>query len=73
MVDDLELRFPYECFTRWTWTEVAGWCEANIGRFDQDWYRLGTDIATGVVGWEPFDHYRFRTEQAAILFRLRWS
>ena len=73
MVDDLEQRFPYECVTRWSWTEVADWCEANVGRFDQDWYRYGTDIMSGVAGWEPYDTYRFRTEQAAVLFRLRWS
>lgn len=75
MVDPIEDRFPYECSTRWSWTEVADWCSANIGQFDQDWYRYGTDIAWSIgQATEPtMDHYRFRTEQAAILFRLRWS
>lgn len=72
MVDSIEARFPYECRTKWTWTEVADWCEANVGRFDQDWYRYGTDIMSG-IDTPVTDIYRFRTEQAAVLFRLRWS
>ena len=69
---DIEMRFPYECVTRWSWTEVADWCEANVGRFDQDWYRYGTDIMYGLDA-PTIDRYRFRTEQAAVLFRLKWS
>ena len=71
--DDLVQRFPYECRTQWTWVEVADWCETNIGKFDQEWYRYGNDILAGMSGEPIYDHYRFRTEQQAILFRLRWS
>ena len=71
--NDLEIRFPYECSTRWSWTEVADWCSANIGQFDKDWYRYGTDIAWGMTGEPTVDHYRFRTEKQAMLFMLRWS
>jgi hypothetical protein len=73
MVDDIEQRFPYQCQTRWTWTEVADWCEANVGQFDQDWYRYGSEIMAGLDGLPVQDTYRFRTEQAAVLFRLKWS
>lgn len=70
---DIEERFPYECTTRWTWTEVADWCETNVGAYDREWFRYGSDIAMGVGGEPIIDRYRFRTEQQAVLFRLRWS
>lgn len=70
---DLEERFPYECTTRWSWTEVADWCEAQIGHYNQEWFRYGSDIAMGVDGLPVIDRYRFRTEQQATLFRLKWT
>lgn len=73
MRDPIETKFPYECRTTWTWTEVADWCEANIGAYNQEWFRYGSDIAMGIDGEPIIDRYRFRTEQQAILFRLRWS
>ena len=70
---EFEDLFPYECRTRHSYDQVVPWLEATIGEFDREWYRYGTDIASGVTGWDPCDYYRFRDEQAAILFRLRWS
>ena len=72
-MDDIEQRFPWECRTRHAYSEVVPWCEAQFGPFDGRWYRYGSDIAAGVTGWDPYDTYRFRDEQAAIMFRLRWS
>lgn len=69
----IEERFPFQCQTRWPWTDVVDWCNLHVGEFNKDWYRYGTDIMSGVSGWEPNDTYRFRSEQAAVLFRLRWS
>ena len=71
-LDDLEKRMPYECTTRHPHYQVVPWLEATIGEFDREWYRLGSDIALGVTGWDP-DIYRFRDAEAAVLFRLRWS
>lgn len=72
--DAFEQRFPWRCTTTTHGQEeVEPWLEANIGEFDRDWYRLGSDIASGVMGWNAFDIYRFRDEQSAILFQLRWS
>ena len=71
--DDLRIRMPWECSTPHHYEQVVPWCEANIGKFDREWYRYGTDIASGVAGWEPCDYYRFRDAAAAVLFRLRWS
>ena len=72
-LSDLQDLFPYECTTRHPYDQVVPWLESNIGEFDREWYRYGTDIASGVTGWDPCDYYRFRDEQAAVLFRLRWS
>lgn len=71
--DDLEVRMPWKCATLHHHDQVVPWCEANIGEFDRDWYRYGTDIASGVVGWEPCDYYRFRREKDAVIFKLKWS
>jgi hypothetical protein len=70
----LEHRLPYECRTLHPYWEVVEWLEDNVGTFDQEWYRYGTDIAQGIVaGADFYDYYRFRDEQAAILFKLKWS
>jgi hypothetical protein len=70
--DQIEQQFPLPCTTRSPYIEVVPWCEQHVGAFGLDWYRYGSDIA-GVLGWDPYDTYRFRREQDAIMFRLRWS
>lgn len=73
-INEFEQRFPWECRTCHDHEVVVPWLESTIGRFDREWYRLGTDIARGIVAGAPlYDYYRFRDEQAAVLFRLRWS
>ena len=71
--DDLRIRMPWECSTPHHYEQVVPWLEANVGEFDREWYRCGTDIASGVAGWEPCDYYRFRDAEAAVLFQLKWS
>ena len=72
--DSEEQRFPWEGRTYHHYSEVEPWLKENIGEFDQEWYRYGTDIAQGIVAGAPlYDYYRFRDEQAAVLFQLRWS
>jgi|LakMenE18May11ns_1017448.scaffolds.fasta_scaffold9898924_6 hypothetical protein len=71
---EFEQQFPFECKTYYDHTEVVPWLETNIGQFDREWYRYGTDIAQGIVAGVPlYDYYRFRDEQAAMLFILRWT
>lgn len=71
---EFEQRFPYEGKTFYNYEEVVPWLEANIGEFDIEWYRYGTDIAYGIVAGAPlYDIYRFRDEQALTLFILRWQ
>jgi hypothetical protein len=74
MSDHIEYMFPLECRTRHKYTEVVPWCEQNIGVYGEDWFRYGSDIALGIVaGYDPDDIYRFRDQQAAVLFGLKWS
>jgi len=74
MTDSLEQRFPYQCQTSHDHGEVVPWLETNVGCFDREWYRYGTDIAYGIVAGAPlYDYYRFQDEQAAVLFQLKWS
>lgn len=74
VVNELEQRFPYECKTYCLHEEVVPWLEINVGQFDHEWYRYGTDIAQGIIAGAPlYDYYRFRDEKSAMLFILRWS
>lgn len=71
---EFEKRFPYECKTFHDHEEVVLWLETNIGQFDREWYRYGTDIAQGIVAGVPlYDYYRFRDKQSAMMFELKWS
>lgn len=71
---DFDQRFPWECTTAHHYEQVVPWLEANIGEFDQEWYRYGTDIALGIVAGAPlYDYYRFRDEQDRVMFLLRWG
>lgn len=70
----IEDRFPWECRTLHPYWTVVEWVEDNIGTFDQEWYRYGTDIAQGLWGNQPlYEYYRFRDEKDAMLFQLRWG
>jgi hypothetical protein len=69
----IESRFPWEGRTSHPHDEVVPWCEEQFGPFDDRWYRYGTDIAQGVWNQPLYDYYRFRDEQDAVLFQLKWS
>ena len=64
--------WPYICYTSHPYPEVQEWCEANIGEFDLDWYKLGEDIAAQSIMADYKSTYMFRREQDAVLFSLRW-
>lgn len=73
-MSEFEQRFPFTCKTSYNHTEVVPWLETNIGQFNREWYRYGTDIAQGIVSGVPlYDYYRFRDEQAVMLFMLKWA
>jgi hypothetical protein len=65
--------WPYVCYTSYDWPEVCAWCEATVGVFDQDWYKLGEDIAAQSIMSDYKSTYLFRQEQHAVLFELKWS
>jgi hypothetical protein len=65
--------WPYIEYTSHPWQEVCAWCEVVIGTFDQDWYKLGEDIAAQSIYSDYKSTYMFRREQDAVLFKLRWA
>ncbi len=65
--------WPHVCYTSHPWPEVCAWCEQNIGQFDQDWYKLGEDIAAQSIMTDYKSTYLFRDERHAVLFKLRWE
>jgi hypothetical protein len=65
--------WPWVCYTSHDWLEVTEWCRQTIGEFDRDWYKLGEDIAAQSIMTDYKSTYLFRTEQHAVLFRLRWG
>jgi len=65
--------WPYICYTGAHWAEVQEWCEANIGEYDRDWYKLGEDIAAQSIYTDYKSTYMFRDERHAVLFKLRWE
>ena len=73
MMDDLRQRMPWEGRTSHHYSEVEHWLKEHVGEFDREWYRFGTDIAQLANDGPWYDYYRFRDEQAAVLFQLRWG
>jgi len=65
--------WPYICYTSHPWPEVCDWCDKTIGAFDQDWYKLGEDIAAQSIMTDYKSTYLFRREEHAVLFKLRWE
>jgi hypothetical protein len=65
--------WPHVCYTSHPWPEVCDWCRANIGEFDQEWYKLGEDIAAQSIYIDYKSTYLFRDERHAVLFKLRWE
>ena len=55
------------------WEEVAVWCQLNIGTFDQDWYKLGIDIARYIIDGDYRTTWYFKQEYAASMFVLKWA
>jgi len=55
------------------WYEIQCWCEANIGEFDKDWYKLGIDPVEYVVDGRTRTTWYFKQKNDAVMFKLRWS
>jgi hypothetical protein len=53
------------------WPEIQEWCVANIGEFDQDWYKMGIDPMAHIFGDQRTSWF-FKRKADAILFALRW-
>lgn len=55
------------------WYAVQCWCEANLGGFDQRWYKLGIDPAEYVIDGRTRTTWYFKEEKDAAAFLLKWS
>lgn len=70
----IEQRFPYRVQTNHPYSVVVPWCESTIGQFDNEWYRLGSDIAAGLLPRHlNQDTYLFANQEHAALFALKWK
>ena len=65
--------WPYICYTSHPYPEVCAWCEQNIGKFDQEWYKLGEDIAAQSINPDYKSTYMFKSEKHAVLFKLKYT
>jgi hypothetical protein len=55
------------------WYAIRLWCEAVIGEFDQDWYKLGINPTQHIIDGLTQTTWYFKQEKHAILFKLRWA
>jgi hypothetical protein len=66
------LTIPVKTYTHWT--ECEPWCLANVGAWNEAWWKDFPDIAMNITsseGTQP-DCYWFHREQDALMFRLRF-
>lgn len=55
------------------WVSAQEWCEVHIGKFDQDWYKLGIDPLQYILEGKTQTVWLFKKLEHANLFALRWS
>lgn len=55
------------------WDAAQAWCEENIGKFDDTWYKLGIDPIEYVVEGQARSVWYFKNENDATMFALRWA
>ena len=55
------------------WSTMQEWCNAYVGEFDQDWYKLGVDPLDYVLNDRFRTEWYFKREQDAVLFKLKWT
>jgi hypothetical protein len=66
------LTIPVKTYSHYS--ECEPWCQANVGVWNETWWKDFQDIAMHVaLGEVPQpDCYWFRREQDALMFRLRF-
>jgi len=62
----------HEATTGYFWPAVEQWCVANIGAWNEEWYREHADLAEYIENGNVQETYYFRTGEQATLFALRW-
>jgi hypothetical protein len=66
-------KLPYTATTKSHWPAVEQWCVANIGAWNEEWYREHADLAEYIENSNVQETYYFQTGEQATLFALRWS
>ena len=65
--------FPFRVSLRnIDWEAAVRWCEIYVGKFDQDWYKLGIDPAEYIMYGDTTTTWLFKREEDVILFTLKW-
>lgn len=54
------------------WYPMQEWCEHNVGAFNQDWYKLGVDLAEVLDTGMTRTVWYFRRQCDAVAFVLKW-
>lgn len=66
--------WPYHItIRRQDWDIVEQWCDEYLGGFGQAWYKLGVDPAAYIIDGDYKTKWYFKTEQDAVLFKLKWA
>ena len=55
------------------WHEIENWCLVYVGKFDQEWYKLGIDPAEFVIDGRTHTTWLFKKHEHATMFTLRWA
>ena len=55
------------------WEAAQAWCNHYIGKFDEDWYKLGIDPAEYILFGETRTTWYFKREEDIVLFMLKWQ
>jgi hypothetical protein len=69
----IKLTLMHRGTTRSHYSEVEPWCLAHVGQHNQDWYRVGADMAHWVHDPVYIDKYYFKDKAMLTMFLLRWS
>jgi hypothetical protein len=68
---DHRLAIPVKTYSHYS--ECEPWCLANVGAWNEDWWRDFPDIMASVITQGPHeDCYWFHNERDALMFRLKF-
>ena len=54
------------------WSLAEQWCQANMGKFGNRWYKLGIDPMAWMMDGRAENVWYFKRHGDAVAFTLRW-